>query len=244
MKRQIWKVLSLLACGLFAVGVAACNQNPSGTDSLQESSSTPEGEIPHEHTYTVSVVSPDEGKDGCLVYTCQSCGEIYNKTISASVGLSYSVNLDNKTCTVTGMGDCTDTEIHIPETLGGYTVTAIGEKTFFGCLSLKKVDFPTVNSLTEIGAYAFSGCAMLKEIDLPSKVTTLKEGAFENCIALERVCLPRSLTTVETHVFYSCSKLAAVSYLGTAAEYAGISIVSSGNSVLETIEIAFRDTAS
>ena len=85
---------------------------------------------------------------------------------------------------------------------------------------------------------------MLKEIDLPSKVTTLKEGAFENCIALERVCLPRSLTTVETHVFYSCSKLAAVSYLGTAAEYEEIFIVSSGNSVLETIEIDFRDTAS
>ena len=47
-----------------------------------------------------------------------------------SVGLAYKVNEDKETCTITGLGKCTDTDIVIGSYLDGYKVTAIGEIAF------------------------------------------------------------------------------------------------------------------
>ncbi len=64
---------------------------------------------------------------------CTTCGETTETEIipaTGSIGLSYSINDDGKTCSVTGIGECTDTEVCIPQTNPeGYTVTAI---VFFG----------------------------------------------------------------------------------------------------------------
>lgn len=91
-------------------------------------------------------------------------GDTPNKEdIKASVGLEYSVNEDGTTCTVTGIGTCTDSEIVIPnKSPDGYSVTSIGYNAFSDCSGLTSVTIG--NSVTSIGSSAFGGCSGLTEI--------------------------------------------------------------------------------
>ena len=128
------------------------------------------------HNYAQTVVSPGEGKEGYIQHSCQGCGDSYNTAIAGAVGLAYSVNADNTTCTVTGLGDCAQTEIHIPESLGGYTVTAIADKAFENQAEIIVLTIP--NTVKSIGTRAFYGCAGLTEFVLPSSVTSVGTQLF------------------------------------------------------------------
>ncbi len=85
-------------------------------------------------------------------------------------GLSYTNNGDG-TCTVTGMGSCTETDLIIPETLDGLTVVEIGFKAFFEQTGLTSVSIP--ETVTTIGARAFYGCTGLTEITIPASVNSI-----------------------------------------------------------------------
>ena len=72
-------------------------------------------------------------EDGMHHQVCAECGETLKEEVlpaTGSQGLAYEVNADGTTCTITGMGICTDTEVYIPATIDGYSVTAIGAKAF------------------------------------------------------------------------------------------------------------------
>jgi len=98
-------------------------------------------------------------------YWCKTCGTTVQKQFTIpKVGaedLSYTVNSDKTSCTVTGVTSDA-TEIVIPTTLGGYAVTAIGEKAFENKANLTAIYIP--RSVTSIGVNAFSGCAGLSNI--------------------------------------------------------------------------------
>lgn len=74
-----------------------------------------------------------------------------------------------KTCTVIGLGSCTDTEIVIPKVIDGYTVTGID------CDIL--AEHPGVTS-----------------VKLPSSVSSIEPGAFRNCPTLTSVGVSRGNT--------------------------------------------------
>lgn len=81
---------------------------------------------------------------------------------TSSRGLTYVSNGDG-TCTLTGMGSCTDTVIIIPETSDeGETVTKIAAGAFEGNTAVTAVQIPA--GIVEIGARAFSGCPALSYI--------------------------------------------------------------------------------
>ena len=86
-------------------------------------------------------------------------------TARESAGLAFQSNGDG-TCTVSGIGTCTDTDLVIPKTSpDGDAVTGVKQKAFAGCTKLKAVTVP--DSVTSIGAGAFSGCSTLESITLP-----------------------------------------------------------------------------
>ncbi len=99
-------------------------------------------------------------------------------------------------------------ELTIPNTLGGYPVTAIGKYAFAQCQRLINVTIP--DSVTTIGENAFSLCYDLTNITIPDSVTSIGEGAFYACKKLETVTLSKNLTAIEESTFSSCKKLTSI----------------------------------
>ena len=108
----------------------------------------------------------------CGVFSACDIG----KTPSESVGLEYEVNPDGKTCTITGIGTCKDTDLVIPSTIDGYSVTKIGYMAFYNCSELMSLIVP--DSVTSIGNVAFYECSSLMSITIPDSVTSIGSGAF------------------------------------------------------------------
>jgi hypothetical protein len=93
-----------------------------------------------------------------------------------STGLAYAPNPDGKTCTVTGVGTCTDTSIYVPEQIDGYKVTAIGESAFASSKTLKSIYLP--DGLELIGEYAFASCRNLDNIRVPDSIKIVANNAL------------------------------------------------------------------
>ena len=53
------------------------------------------------------------------------------EALVCSEGLAYASNGDG-TCSVIGIGTCTDTDVVIPKTYNGENVTGIGDEAFYG----------------------------------------------------------------------------------------------------------------
>ena len=64
-------------------------------------------------------------------------------------------------------------------------VEAIEYGAFFGCVSLKAVDFPS--SLREIYGDAFSGCTALKSVEIGKNVIKIGNSVFGDCTGLESI---------------------------------------------------------
>ena len=90
--------------------------------------------------------------------------------------------------TVTGMGDCTDKEIKIPESYEGKPVQAIAANAFWGKTDITSLNIP--KSITSIGDNAFQNCTGLEEISIENKDIELGAGAFLGCEKITWASLP------------------------------------------------------
>ncbi len=95
--------------------------------------------------------------------------------------LSYYVQ-DDGTIAITDFDESV-TELEIPSTIGGRTVTAIDAMAFYNYTSLTKVVIP--DTVTTIGNDAFSGCTALAEIEIPESVVNFGICSFESTPWLE-----------------------------------------------------------
>ena len=128
--------------------------------------------------------------------------------IGTADGLAFSSNGDG-TCTVTGIGTCSEKSFAIPSTSpSGDTVVAIGADAFKDDSTLMHVEFP--QTLTKIDTYAFYGCKSLRGIVLPAGIKTIGNYAFKGCVGLKEMVLPDSITSLGTHCFNECSGLVSI----------------------------------
>ncbi len=81
------------------------------------------------------------------------------------------------------------TSVNIPSSVTynnkTYSVTSVGEYSFAGCDGLTSITIP--NSVTSIGEWAFAACTGLTSITIPSNVTSIGEYAFAVCSGLTSV---------------------------------------------------------
>ena len=116
------------------------------------------------HAYDSVVTPPTRGEDGYTTHTCTRCHHRYTDSVTPALGftdLAYRIGADGTSCTVTGRGAVTSDRIVIPETLDGYTVTAVASRAFYGS-SVQSVTIPS--SVTQIGEKAFYGCHALTSV--------------------------------------------------------------------------------
>ena len=103
------------------------------------------------------------------------------------------------------------------------SLTSLGNAVFYDCKALASISLPA--SLTgSIGYRAFENCSSLTQIVIPAGVSSIGSQAFENCSALASVELPASLTSLGDYVFDDCQALATLTYDGTMADWAKVTL--------------------
>ncbi len=150
-------------------------------------------------------------------------------------GLEYSLNSDQESYSVIGMGTAIDTDIVIASTYESLPVTAVGGQAFYfeqsitsvyipnsiitieesafeGCSEMTKVTFQSNSQVTAIEARAFSCCYELESISLPSGITRIAEVSFGSCHALTKITIPDGVTEIGFMAFNSCSSLEKVTF--------------------------------
>ncbi len=145
-----------------------------------------------------------------------------------SEGYTYSVS--GNTATITKYSGPL-TNVIIPSSIDGYSVTNIGEKAFFGRTALYSIEIPdsviTIggyafyscvclksvtlgNSVTKIDKFAFSDCSRLTSMTIPDSVTSIGQSAFSHCSNLTNITIPNGVTSIEGSTFYGCSSLTSI----------------------------------
>jgi len=132
-----------------------------------------------------------------------------NVVIKANFELNppyYTYTIDGSKAVITGYTG-SEESITVPQRLGGYPVTEIGDYAFASCETVKHLDIQ--NGVVSIGDYVFASCRMLEKVNLPSSLAYIGNAVFKNCSKITSIDLPDSLTTMG-YTFYLCTNLASV----------------------------------
>ena len=125
-------------------------------------------------------------------------------------GYEYSVSSGKATITkYTGSAS----NLTIPSTLGGYSVTKIGNSAFKDCKTLTSITIP--NSVTSIEGYAFSGCTKVTSLKIGNSIDEMGSYAFSDCTSLKTVTIASGTTIIGYGAFYDCTSLTSVSIPNT-----------------------------
>ena len=193
------------------------------------------------HTEAIDpAVAPTKTEDGRTEGShCSACHIVLvpqnSLHATGSLGLAYTVNEDGKTCTVTGIGSCTDTELVIPAfSPEDYPVTAVAASAFRYGATFTDI-LILGNVLTEIGEYAFAECTAFTNLTIPDSVTSIGKSAFYNCTSLAGVTIGNGVTAISKSAFESCTALTSVTFGNSVTEIGYASFYNC--SALESITI-------
>lgn len=159
-----------------------------------------------------------------------------NESYSGDVVIPSTVNYNNRTFTVTGIGQyafgsyssyrgCPISSISLPE-----SITTIGDYAFQNCKELKSLASP--KQLKEIGENAFS-YSSIGNIVLSDAFETLGYGAFYNCKELTSVVIGKNCKQIENIAFEGCSSLLEVFFTGPEKPNIGSYVFRGCNSNME-----------
>lgn len=155
-------------------------------------------------------------KDGNYCYSPDYSG----KTPQLLISGDYTYTLDSENATIVRCNNFTAEEIVVPDTLGGYPVTAIGDFAFSAASDVgqswgnttitytynyKKITLP--EGIKTIGRYAFAENKNLQEVVLPDSLTDFNYCAFMNCKNLSTVNIPDGVECLPDFLFSGCTKL-------------------------------------
>lgn len=141
---------------------------------------------------------------------CTACAHV--------VSINLSVNASG---VITGMGNCTDKNVVIPEYIGGVKVVAIAENAFKNS-NIESVVIPSTVETIEKGA--FFGCVKLRSVVIGDGVEHIATNAFFGCVKLTSVTIGSGVKSIGDSAFASCVNISAVYYTGTAAQWNAISV--------------------
>lgn len=103
-----------------------------------------------------------------------------------------------------------ETSLVLPEKLGEYQITIVGNKAFQGNTTIKEIEIP--DCYTTIGHRAFENCTRLQNLVLGKGITNWTEdwdynGAFAGCVNLFSVEFSSGITSIGPYAFKDCTLL-------------------------------------
>lgn len=119
--------------------------------------------------------------------------------------LSYEINYDANTVTITNCNKEASGEIRVPSEIEGLLVTTLGERAFADCVAVSRIFLP--ESLNQIGLLCFASCEALKDISIPNGIIELPDNCFRNCFSLEDVELSENLIKLGNSCFWQCVQM-------------------------------------
>lgn len=146
------------------------------------------------------------------------------------------VSNGNGTCSLSGIGDCTDTCVIIPErSPTGDIVTSISDRVFYGRENITAIQIPS--TISSIGEMAFGDCKDLMYIsvmgqnrnfkDLSGVLYTIDESvlvAYPQAKEATCVTIPKTVTKILPMAFYNCDNLKSIDFQGTQQQWASLDI--------------------
>lgn len=115
--------------------------------------------------------------------------------------LEFTLNPDNVSYAVSGIGTCSDVDLIIPSTYKGLPVTAVGHYAFITSSTLRSAVIP--DTVKFIGDYSFCECQALEEVFIPDSVTEIGEAAFMGDLMIKKIDIPDSVVNIEDYAFSS-----------------------------------------
>ncbi|PJI08172.1 MULTISPECIES: leucine-rich repeat protein [Clostridium] len=145
-----------------------------------------------------------------------------------------------------------DTNITIPSSIDGHTVTSIANNAFNGNNTTKYQTLTSVtipDTVTSIGGFAFYYCSSLVSISIPNSVTSIGDSAFAYCMSLPNITLPTNLSSIGNSTFQDCKAFSSITIpssvtsIGTYAFFECISLtnITIPSGVTYIGEGAFKD---
>lgn len=191
-------------------------------------------------------------KSGSSVGTSDSKtdGTVEPVDLTGVNGLDYASRGDG-TCSIRGLGTCTDTELKIPAySPSGDAVTKIEDSAFANCTSLLTVTIPA--TVKSIGTGVFRGCSSLVAINVDTENTVYcsvggvlfsKDKSVLVCFPMNRpganYLLSTDVKAVAAYAFEGAINLTNLLYEGSIADYQKIDFLM-GNGRLDEVAITLN----
>ena len=131
-------------------------------------------------------------------------------------GISWSYVVDGGKAKVTNWNmnpavpSTTTGAVSVPDTLGGFPVTAIGSYAFYNISGITSLTVP--EGVETIEFYACRYCKGLESVSLPSTLTTMGDAVFFGCESLRTGSIPDSVTSMGRDTFWGCKAMTAVKF--------------------------------
>ena len=119
----------------------------------------------------------------------------------------YSLNSDNVSYTLTGIGDMPVGDMVILAAHNNLPITQIGNNAFKDTL-IKSAILP--NSIVRINQYAFADCKQLQSITLNETLDYIGMGAFLRCTNIKNIIIPNTVTYITDFAFQDCENLESI----------------------------------
>ena len=178
-------------------------------------------------------IAPTKTQTGLKSRYCTRCDEKLEEAVieeTGSLGLAYEINTDGTTCTITGLGECSDDIIYIPKHIDGYKVTKIGYRAFKDCIAtsiiisetvstieaqafyscINLTDFTLPETIGYIGTQIFIGCSSLETVYYNTYATSGEETSILQISSIKTVIFGDNLTSLSDYACYNCSNLTKV----------------------------------
>ena len=130
-----------------------------------------------------------------------------------SLASSYSYMIKDATATIISHEEQLDEKhIEVPQKLGGYTVTALGPRSFYQHKALRSITLP--DTLETVEGASFYRCYSLEKLHLPDSISKIECNPVFRCSALSEITVSpnNSFYTTNDGVLYNKEKTQMIAY--------------------------------